>query len=117
MSFTYDMFTLLEAIKKIIYKFEYQRYLPLYLHNAKTNFYNFRQGTMTNIDYLDKFTNLTDLDEDEQSTINAAAREIYLSCALIVESDPKCYGLLVEELYNDYTKGNNNYPTNMVKAY
>ena len=109
MSYTYDMFTLLEAIKKIIYKSKDQKYLPLSLHNSKTNFYNFRQGTMTNPDYLDKFMNLTemaesyegtlhdasvfkiaslksnlintpeaDLDEYEQATINAAARDIYL---------------------------------------
>ena len=53
MSSTYDMFALLEAIKTIIYKFEDKKYLSLSLHNAKTNFYNFRQGTMTNPDYLD----------------------------------------------------------------
>ena len=41
MSYTYNMFALLEAIKTIIYKFKDQKYLPLYLHNAKTNFYNF----------------------------------------------------------------------------
>ena len=38
MSSTHDMFALLEAIKKIIYKLEDQKYLPLSLHNAKTNF-------------------------------------------------------------------------------
>ena len=139
MSSTYYMFALLEAIKTIICKFEDQKYLPLFLHNAKTNFYNFRQGTMTNPGYLDKFMNLTemaesyegtlhnsavfsiallkselratpeaDLDEDKRETINAAAREIYLSCAFIVASDPKRYGRLVEEPENDYTKGNNN---------
>ena len=148
MSSTYDMFALLEAIKTIIYKYEDQKYLPLSLHNSKTNFYNFQQGTMTNPDYLDKFINLTemeesyegtihdaavfriallssnlratpeaDLYEDERATINTAAREIYLSCAFIVASDPNRYGRLVEELKNDYTKGNNDYPTNMVKAY
>ena len=58
-----------------------------------------------------------DLDEDKRKTINAAAREIYLSCAFVIASDPKRYGRLVKELKNDYTKGNNNYPTNMVKAY
>ena len=58
-----------------------------------------------------------DLDEDELATIKSVAREIYLSCLFIVASDPKRYGGLVEELENDYTKGNNNYPTNMVKAY
>ena len=35
----------------------------------------------------------------------------------MVASDPKRYGRLVEELENEYTKGNKNYPTNMVKAY
>ena len=58
-----------------------------------------------------------DLDEDERVTINASAREIYLSCAFVVAYDPKRYGRLAEELENDYTKGNNNYPTNMLKAY
>ena len=139
MSYTYDMFALLEAIQTIIYKFKDQKYLPLSLHNAKTNFYIFRQGTMTNPDYLDKFMNLTDmaesyevtlydaavfkiallasnlrdtpesnLDEDKRTTINAAERAIYLSCAFVVASNPKRYGRLVEELGNDYTKGNNN---------
>ena len=56
------------------------------------------------------------LDEDERIIINAAAREIHLSCAFVIASDPKRYGHLVEELENDYTKGNNNYPTNMVKS-
>ena len=41
MSSNYDMFALLEAINTIIYKFDDQKYLPLSLHNAKTNFYNF----------------------------------------------------------------------------
>ena len=148
MSSTYDMFTLLESIKTIIYKFEDQKYLTLSLHNAKTNFYNFRQVTMTNPYYLDKFMNLTEMeesyegtlhdaavfkialltsnlrdtpeanfDEDERIIINASAREIYLSCAFVIASDPKRYGRLVEELENDYTKGKNNYPTNMVKSY
>ena len=118
MSSNYDMFTLLEAIKKIIYKSKDQKYLPISLHNSKTNVYNFRQGTMTNPDYLDKFMNLTemaesyegtlhdaavikiallitkirntpkaDLDEDERIIINAAAKEIYLSCALVITSN------------------------------
>ena len=148
MSSTYDMFALLKAIKTIIYKFEDQKYLPLYLHNAKTNFYKFRQRTMTNPDYLEKFMNLTEmaesyegtlhdaavfktalltsnlrdtpeanLDEDERTIINTTEREIYLSRAFVVDSDHKRYGRLVKELENDYTEGNNNYPTNMVKAY
>ena len=57
------------------------------------------------------------LDEEKWTTINAAAREIYLFCTFVVTSNPKRFGCLVEELENDYTKGNNNYPTNMVKDY
>ena len=73
MSSTYDMFVLLEALKSIIYKFEDQKYLPLSLHNAKTNFYNFRQGTMTNPDYLDKFMNLTEMAESYEGTLHDSA--------------------------------------------
>ena len=58
-----------------------------------------------------------DLDEDERIIISASAREIYLSCAFVIASNTKRYGRLVEELENDYTKGNNNYPKNMVKSY
>ena len=49
--------------------------------------------------------------------IETRAQEIYLSCAFVVNSDLKRYGHLIEELENDYTKGNDNYPCNMVKAY
>ena len=70
MSSTYDMFILLEAIKKIIYRFKDQNYLPLSLHNSKTNFYNFRQGTMTNPDYLNKFMNLTEMAEYYEHVIS-----------------------------------------------
>ena len=145
MSYIYVMFALLEVIKTIIYKFKDQKYLPLSLHNTKTNFYNFRQGMMTNPDYLDKFMNLTDMAESYEGTlhdaavfkiallasnlrnipeenldkgkriiINAASREIYLLCAFVITCNPKHYGRLVKELENDYTKGNTNYPTNMV---
>ena len=34
----------LDTIKTIIYKFEDQKYLPLSLHHAKRDFYEFRQG-------------------------------------------------------------------------
>ena len=49
--------------------------------------------------------------------IETTAQEIYLSCAFIINSDLKRYGRLFDELENDYTKGNGNYPRNMVKAY
>ena len=112
------------------------------------NFYAFRQGNLSNPDYLDRFMNLVnmadyydatlydqavfkivqdstvysttaeaDISEDEQKMVKTTAREIYLSCAFVVNSDLKRYGCLIEELENDYKKGNDNYPHNMVKAY
>ena len=58
-----------------------------------------------------------DLQDDEQKSIETTARDIYLSCALVINSDLKRYGPLIEELENEYTKGNDNYPLNMVKSY
>ena len=58
-----------------------------------------------------------DLQDDERKMIETTAREIYLSCEFVINSDLKRYGRLIEELENDYTKGNDNYPCNMVKAY
>ena len=58
-----------------------------------------------------------DLSDDKRKMIKTIAREIYLSCALVVNSNLKRYGRLIEELEKDYTKGNDNYPCNTVKAY
>ena len=49
--------------------------------------------------------------------IETTSREIYLACAFVINSDLRRYGRLIEELENDYMKGNDNYPRNMVKAY
>ena len=59
----YDMLGLRDAIKTIIYKFKDQKYLPLYLHHAKMNFYAFPQGKLPKPDYLDRFMNLVDMAE------------------------------------------------------
>ena len=41
----------------------------------------------------------------------------YLGMALILGACRKRYSKLMTELQNDYTKGNNNYPRNVVKEY
>ena len=116
----YDILGLLEAIKNIIYKFEDQKYLPLYIHHAKRKCYAFRQGNLSNPDYLDRFMNLVDMTEsydatlydqavfkiaqdstvysttaeadlqdDERKMIEITVREIYISCAFVINSDLK----------------------------
>ena len=42
---------------------------------------------------------------------------MYLACAFISQADPRRYGRLKEELENDFTKGSDTYPQDMVKAY
>ena len=52
----------------------------------------------------------TNIQDDKLKMIETTAREIYLSCAFIINSYLKRYERLIEELENDYTKGNDNYP-------
>ena len=59
----------------------------------------------------------SDLQDDELKIIETTAPDIYISCEFIINSELKRYGRLIEELENKYTKGNDNYPRNMVKAY
>ena len=59
----FDLLGLMKTIRSVIFKFEYQRYLPLSLHHAKSNFYYFRQNKLSNPEYLEKFTNLVDMAE------------------------------------------------------
>ena len=42
---------------------------------------------------------------------------MYLACGLISQVNPRRYGRLKEELENDFTKGSDTYPQDMVKAY
>ena len=53
----------------------------------------------------------------QQAIVKENAKDMYLVCAFLCQSDRKRYGRLLEELENDYTKVNSNYPTNLVTAY
>ena len=45
------------------------------------------------------------------------ANGMYLACSFLCQSDRKRYIRFLEELENDYTKGNSNYPTDLVTEY
>ena len=60
-STTYDVLILIRIIRRITFKFDEQKYLPLVLHQAKANFYNIRQGSLSNAEYLEKFNNVADI--------------------------------------------------------
>lgn len=147
-STTFDVLLLITIIKSIVFRFDEQKFQPLALHSAKQNFYSFRQGNLSNAEYLEKFNNLVDiasaydgefhdkatlefstkelygttsmyssLSQSDKTIAAEKAKEISLSIAFLAHSDKRRYGKLLEDLENDYTKGTDNYPLNIVKAY
>ena len=144
---------LLGLIKTITFKFEDQKFLPLALQQAKINLYSFRQGSLTNAEYLQKFKNLADVATaykgqiHDQAIINIAFNRLYppkqdeksityaelttkqqkivqtnaydlaLSTLFIANSDRRRYGRLSEELENDFTRGRDDYPHDLVQAF
>ena len=53
----------------------------------------------------------------QQAIVQDNAKDMYLACALLCQSDRKRYGRLLEELENYYTKVYSTYPTDIVNAY
>jgi hypothetical protein len=142
-----DAIALIGLIKTITFRFEDQKFLPLALYQSKAHLYNLRQGDMTNTDYLQRFQNLVDvatayngqlhdqaivdivterlhpsasydsLNADQKRVVQTASSELYLATMFIRQSDRRRYGKLSEDLENSFTKGNDDYPDNLVSAY
>ena len=142
-----DVIALLEMIKNITFKFDDQKFLPLALYNAKAALYSLRQNNMSNHDYLQKFNNLVDvsttyngqlydqaivdiacerlhpgtdfetLGKNEKAAVHDAANELYKATMFVHQSDKRRYGKLMEDLENSYTKGNDDYPQDLVSTY
>ena len=55
----YDVLILIRIIRTITFKFHEQKYLPLALHQVKANFYNIRQGSLSNAEYLENSITLS----------------------------------------------------------
>ena len=52
---------LLELIKVTTFKLEDEKYLPLSIHNAKSVYYGFDQGSLSLNDYREKFMNVVEV--------------------------------------------------------
>ena len=146
-STTYDVLILIRIIRTITFKIDEQNYLPLALHQAKENFYNIRQGSLSDAEYLVKFNNVVNiatayngqlhdqaiidiaietahagvdyntLTAAQQDIVQENTKDMYLACAFLCQIDRKQYDRLMEQLEKDYTKGNLNYPTELVTVY
>ena len=57
------------------------------------------------------------LTEEQKLNLHSSASELYQATMFLHQSDRRRYGKLLEELENDFTKGNDDYPQTLVKAY
>jgi hypothetical protein len=119
-SSAFDVLGLTKLIKSIVFKFDDQKFLPVSLHQAKHNFYSLRQGTMTNAEYLEKFSNYVDIASPyngeildaavleytrnklhpgtaasaqttlQRAIVRVAAKELCLATAFILQCDRRC---------------------------
>ena len=143
-----DGIALLILIKNVVHRFEDQKFLPLALYHAKLNLYAFRQGNLSNDEYLRKFNNLVDvavsydgqlhdnairdfvvsrdhqagtnfenLTAAQQETVLDKAHELCCATMFLAQADKRRYGKLQEDLENAFTRGNSDYPQNMVQAF
>jgi hypothetical protein len=68
-----DVLGLTKLIKSIVFKFDDHKFLLVSLHQVKQNFYSLCQGTMTNTEYLEKFSNYVDIASSYDGKILDAA--------------------------------------------
>jgi hypothetical protein len=142
-----DAMALIKSIKGLTYQFESQRYHSQALHKAIRRFYRFYQTKdMSNTMFLENFQTLVSVVEYYGGTIGTdpkgakaelikegidvdnvsdaskrkameTAKNRYLAMTMLTAADVTRYSRLLEDLDNDYTKGNDNYPRTVTKAY
>jgi hypothetical protein len=142
-----DSIKLLKEIRALVYNFQSQKYGPHALHEGKRRFYLLSQDKHSTCQvYLERFQNGVDVIEhcggsigqepglvqkvlqdrgkssntataDETREAQNAAQQQYLAVAFLLGSDRNRYGKLLEDLENDYTQGQDNYPKTVTAAY
>jgi hypothetical protein len=146
MMLTFDVIVLMKAINGLKYQFEGQIYHAQSLHQAKKRFYSLHQGTyITNAKFMGIFQTSVSVIEQygvvghgpgvikakligsgltlETATSKQIAdatklgRDKYLVVVMLGASDKSIHGKLCEDLENDFTKGNNNFPVSVTYAY
>lgn len=139
-----DPIVLLKLIRGSIYQRATRKHPALSLFEADQALSKFKQTErMTCSDYLEKFTEIVDVFEDHGGEVGTnrkrvltflkspsdandtakyaaarvQARESYLALLLLMKSDTKRYGIMVDDMENDYTKGVNCYPATVAHAF
>lgn len=136
---TSDVHWLLTNIKTVMNKFDEARHVFSALIRARKNFYNTKQGDMTDDEYLSTFIMVRDVIESYNGNIGehythvgefdeagnarteaqrtVLSRDRTLAALFLANADPRRYALLNSELSNSYAMGVNNYPTDLTAAY
>jgi hypothetical protein len=142
-----DSIKLLKEIRALVYTFQSQKYAPQALHEGKRRFYLLSQDKHSTCQaYLERFQNCVDVIEhcggsigqepglvqkvledkglsakaptqDQIWEAQTTAQEVYLAAAFILGSDRNRYGKLLDDLDNDYTQGQDNFPKTVTAAY
>jgi hypothetical protein len=142
-----DSMKLLKELCALVYNFQSQKYAPQALYKGKRRFYLLSQDKHSTCQaYLERFQNSVDVIEhcggsigqepglvrnvlkdkgliaeaatqDQIREAQVTAQEVYLAAAFILGSDRNRYGKLLEDLENDYTQGQGNFPKTVTAAY
>jgi len=137
-----DVIALLKSIKTVMFSFQAQKYAPQALCEAKRRFYSMRQGKdrtcqqylETYQDCIDVITfcggeigtnnglvdnNLRPLMHANATAAQLAAANIFSKIAVgfILGADPARYGKVIEDLENDHTQKQDQFPKTLDEAY
>ena len=132
-----DCVWILKEIKGIMLRFEGQRYIFLSLYDAHQHaYYHYRQGPDTSLSkYLEDFQGLIDVLEHYGGSIGhddglvavtqggtpekkkQASRNKAVALAFLRQADRKRFGALWADLENQFSRGNDQYPTDLTAAY
>jgi len=141
----YDSLKLIKILREFVFKSDDRQYKYKAEDQAKRNYYNLRQTPeMSCQEYFERVRNVVDVIKslggslvddmhlpDELPEVRprsgytneqrASAREKIqnktIAYGILVRADRSRYGKLIEEIENDYLKGNNDYPKTPTEAY
>ena len=142
-----NVISLLELIRSSLYSGATTRNLCQSSQETIEKLFSFKQGSrMTNSRYLEKFKELTEMvtyfgiaigqepqqvsgylrriavdrdnpTDEEKTQASIHARDEYIAILFLRHSDPRRYGSLLADLENSYTRGIDEYPKTLSRAY
>jgi len=132
-----DSVWLLKSIRATIMHFETETYVQVSLTDAWISYYNYRQGPdMTLATYVEEFRTLVEALEHyggsigidsgrlkaEEATLTDAtrfksSRDKAVAILFLRQADRRWYGALWEDLANQFSRGNNQYPKDLTAAH